>query len=235
MFPFTRALRLGSRGQDVRHLQERLNTLGFDAGLQDGIFGPRTHQAVIQFQASRGLEADGIVGLATYRALFDVAGRARILVNLAQRRLYLYLDEVLQASYPVAIGKPSTPTPTGTFAVTEKAMNPGGVFGTRWIRFFEDYGIHGTNNPASIGNAVSNGCVRMYNEDVNFIYAVATIGTEVRIIPSERSFRTYTVQPGDTLYSIALRFGVSFEGLLSANVGVADVDVIYVGQQLIIP
>ncbi|SHK21661.1 LysM domain-containing protein [Geosporobacter subterraneus DSM 17957] len=235
MFSFTRALRLGLRGQDVQHLQERLNTLGFDAGLQDGIFGVQTQQAVIQFQTSQGLEADGIVGLATYRALFDLEGRARVLVNLAQRRLYLYLDDILQSSYPVAIGKPSTPTPTGTFAVTEKAMNPGGVFGTRWIRFFEDYGIHGTNNPASIGNAVSNGCIRMFNDDVNFIYAVVTIGTEVRIIPSERSFRTYTVQPGDTLYSIALRFGVSFEDLVRANAGVANTDVIFVGQELVIP
>lgn len=235
MFSFTRALRLGSRGQDVQHLQERLNTLGFDAGLQDGIFGVQTQQAVIQFQTSQGLEADGIVGLATYSALFDLEGRASILVNLAQRRLYLYLDNVLQNSYPVAIGKPSTPTPTGSFAITEKAMNPGGAFGTRWIRFFEDYGIHGTNNPASIGNAVSNGCVRMFNDDVNFIYAVVSIGTEVRIIPSERSFRTYRVQPGDSLYTIALRFGVSFEDLVGANAGVANTDVIYVGQELVIP
>lgn len=235
MFPFTRALRLGTRGQDVKHLQERLNTLGFDAGLQDGIFGARTQQAVIQFQTSKGLESDGIVGLTTYRALFDLEGRARVLINLAQRRLYLYLDDVLQSSYPVAIGKPSTPTPTGTYAVTEKAMNPGGVFGTRWIRFFEDYGIHGTNNPASIGQAVSNGCVRMFNDDVNFIYAVVTIGTEVRIIPSERSFRTYTVQPGDTMYTIALRFGISFADLLDANAGVNSVDVIYEGNEWVIP
>ncbi len=131
-------------------------------------------------------------------------------------------------------GKPSTPTPTGTYAVTEKAMNPGGVFGTRWIRFFEDYGIHGTNNPSSIGNAVSNGCVRMFNEDVNFIYAVVTIGTEVTIISAE-SKRYYTVQMGDTLYTISLRLGVSFEDLIRANTGVANVDAIYVGQQLIIP
>ena len=98
-------------------------------------------------------------------------------------------------------------------------MNPGGVFGTRWIRFFEDYGIHGTNNPASIGNAVSNGCVRMFNEDVNFIYAVVTIGTEVTIISAENK-RYYTIQPGDTLYTISLRLGVSFEALVRANTGV---------------
>ncbi|WP_273225842.1 LysM peptidoglycan-binding domain-containing protein [Geosporobacter ferrireducens] len=46
---------------------------------------------------------------------------------------------------------------------------------------------------------------------------------------------TYAVQPGDTLYSIALRLGVSFSDLLDANVGVDNVDVIYVGQELVIP
>ncbi|AOT69419.1 L,D-transpeptidase family protein [Geosporobacter ferrireducens] len=143
--------------------------------------------------------------------------------------------QVLQAAYPVAIGKPSIASPTGTFKITEKAPNPDGVFDTRRMRFYKDYGIHGTNNPASIGNTVSNGCIRMFNEDVNFIYAVVTIGTDVRIIPSERSFRTYAVQPGGTLYSIALRFGVSFSDLLSANVGVDNVDVIYIGQELVIP
>lgn len=234
MFPFTRALQLGSRGQDVLQLQERLNTLGFDAGLEDGIFGPSTQQAVIQFQVSRGLEADGVVGLMTYRALFDVEGRAKILVDLSQRSLYLYLDDVLQNSYPVAIGKPSTPTPTGFFAITEKAMNPGGVFGTRWIRFFRDYGIHGTNNPDSIGHNVSNGCVRMFNEDVNFIYSVVTIGTEVTIISSGKNLRYYVVQPGDTLYDIAIRFGVDFYALIREN-SLEDLDAIYVGQRLIIP
>ena len=64
---------------------------------------------------------------------------------------------------------------------------------------------------------------------------MASIGTEVRIIPSERSFRTYTVQPGDSLYPIALRFGVSFADLLDANASVDNVDVIYVGQELVIP
>ncbi|WP_236932753.1 L,D-transpeptidase [Geosporobacter ferrireducens] len=64
---------------------------------------------------------------------------------------------------------------------------------------------HGTNHLASIGKAVSNGCVRMFNEDVNFIYAVVTIGTQVRSIPSERSFHTYTVQPGDTMYAVVYK------------------------------
>jgi N-acetylmuramoyl-L-alanine amidase len=58
-----------SRGDDVLELQHRLNEMGFDVGKEDGIFGPRTHAAVLDFQRNTGAEADGIVGLGTVRAL----------------------------------------------------------------------------------------------------------------------------------------------------------------------
>ncbi|MDF2548558.1 MAG: hypothetical protein K0R93_3456 [Anaerosolibacter sp.] len=112
MFRYTRPLKLGDRGQDVREIQERLNTLGFDAGLEDGIFGESTRQAVIQFQRSKGLTPDGIVGPSTYTALMGVGGKARIVINLSERKLYLYLDNQLHRTFPVAIGKPNNPIPS---------------------------------------------------------------------------------------------------------------------------
>jgi N-acetylmuramoyl-L-alanine amidase len=57
------------RGDDVRELQRMLNALGFDAGKQDGIFGPRTAHAVREFQRNVGAKVDGIVGLDTVRSL----------------------------------------------------------------------------------------------------------------------------------------------------------------------
>jgi N-acetylmuramoyl-L-alanine amidase len=51
------------RGDDVRDLQRKLNALGFDAGKEDGLFGPRTDHAVREFQRNVGEEADGLVGL----------------------------------------------------------------------------------------------------------------------------------------------------------------------------
>ncbi|MDP8977658.1 MAG: peptidoglycan-binding protein [Actinomycetota bacterium] len=57
------------RGDDVRSLQARLNELGFDAGPQDGLFGPLTHGAVEEFQRNAGLEVDAVVGPATVEAL----------------------------------------------------------------------------------------------------------------------------------------------------------------------
>ncbi|MFT9497897.1 L,D-transpeptidase family protein [Anaerosolibacter sp.] len=133
-----------------------------------------------------------------------------------------------------SFGKPSTASPTGTFKITEKAPNPGGVFGTRWMRFYKDYGIHGTNNPASIGKAVSNGCIRMYNQDVNYVYSLAPIGTEVTIVSSQTTDRYYVVQPGDTLYGISQKLGVGYDALLREN-SITDSNMIYVGQKLLIP
>ena len=71
-------IRRGSVSPYVLTAQDGLNTLGFNAGGLDGIFGNRTHNAVVAFQRSKGLTADGIVGCNTWRALqADVVGRGR--------------------------------------------------------------------------------------------------------------------------------------------------------------
>lgn len=57
------------RGDDVRALQDRVTTLGFDPGKTDGIFGPLTLSALLRFQREYGLVVDGVCGLATVRAL----------------------------------------------------------------------------------------------------------------------------------------------------------------------
>ena len=59
----------GSRGDAVRRLQELLNKKGFDCGAVDGIFGSKTYAAVVAFQKSNGLGADGIVGSLTWGKL----------------------------------------------------------------------------------------------------------------------------------------------------------------------
>jgi cell wall-associated NlpC family hydrolase len=68
-FAYASAFEEGDQGQDVAAIQSRLNSLGYDAGEADGDFGSRTTAAVMAFQRDRGLEADGVVGAATYRAL----------------------------------------------------------------------------------------------------------------------------------------------------------------------
>jgi lipoprotein-anchoring transpeptidase ErfK/SrfK len=106
----------------------------------------------------------------------------KIDINTTARTLTLLKNNKVFKVYPIAIGKPSTPTPKGSFKIINKAINPGGPFGARWLGLNKPgYGIHGTNNPASIGKAVSNGCIRTFNENIIEISSLVPIGTPVTI------------------------------------------------------
>jgi lipoprotein-anchoring transpeptidase ErfK/SrfK len=126
----------------------------------------------------------------------------RIVLRLGERRVYVYDDELVLDSYPVAIGAPGTPTPTGQFEVFQMVVDPvwqspwtGQVFapgansalGLRWIGFAElpggIIGFHGTPTVSSIGKAASNGCVRLTNEDVLALYEHVRMGMIVVVEP----------------------------------------------------
>ncbi|TRZ38172.1 LysM peptidoglycan-binding domain-containing protein [Niallia circulans] len=105
-------------------------------------------------------------------------------VSVGGRTLKLFRNGVLQKQYPIAVGRMLTSTPVGNFVIINKAPNPGGPFGTLWMSLSkEHYGIHGTNDPSSIGKAVSKGCIRMYNKDVEELASIVPIGTAVFIHP----------------------------------------------------
>jgi len=108
-----------------------------------------------------------------------------ITVNVAARELTLFKEGKLFKTYPIAVGKPSTTTPKGNFTIINKAANSGGPFGVKWLGLNApngDYGIHGTNNLSSIGKAVSNGCIRTYNNNIIELYNLVPIGTPVKIV-----------------------------------------------------
>lgn len=105
-----------------------------------------------------------------------------ITVSIKAKTLTLYKNGRMLKAYPVATGKPTTPSPIGTFSIKNKQVNPGGPYGTRWMGLTAPhYGIHGTNVPTSIGNAASNGCVRMLNKDVEDLFNYIGVGVVVRI------------------------------------------------------
>ena len=107
-----------------------------------------------------------------------------IIVNIGAKRLTVYKNGSSFREYIVATGKSETPTPVGVFEVVNKEIDPGGPYGTRWLGLSaKGYGIHGTNNPSSIGTAASNGCIRMYNEDIEALFDITAVGTTVRILP----------------------------------------------------
>ncbi|MCX7710708.1 MAG: L,D-transpeptidase [Clostridia bacterium] len=106
----------------------------------------------------------------------------RIAINTAARTLTLYKDGKWFKSYPVGVGKPSTPTPKGTFTIKNKAPHPGGVYEPRWMGLTAPHiGIHGPVNPASIGKAMSDGCIRMHSKDIIELYSLVPVGTVVQI------------------------------------------------------
>ncbi|MBM7659884.1 lipoprotein-anchoring transpeptidase ErfK/SrfK [Bacillus mesophilus] len=105
-------------------------------------------------------------------------------VSINNRSLKLFKNGQLQKQYPIAVGRILHETPVGDFIIINKAPNPGGPYGTMWMSLSKQhYGIHGTNNPSSIGKAVSLGCIRMYNKDVEELSRLVPIGTRVTINP----------------------------------------------------
>ncbi|MEK4254503.1 L,D-transpeptidase family protein [Ureibacillus sp. FSL K6-2830] len=103
-------------------------------------------------------------------------------ISINNRTLSLYNNGILVKTYPIAVGRMLFETPTGNFVIVNRAPNPGGPFGTMWLTLSkESYGIHGTDDPSSIGYAVSRGCVRMLNADVEELASIVPNGTAVYI------------------------------------------------------
>lgn len=182
------------QGPDILELQLRLQELGYYEGQAHGTYTLGTQRAVKGFQQAGGLKVDGVVGPITWLALnmnaFGDSGAEpavdspQIIIDI-DRRVLIYAAPQFMKTYSVAVGRPSLPTPLGNWSIVSKALNPGGAFGVRWMRLsipWGGYGIHGTNNPKSIGKAVSHGCVRMYNPDVIEVYDRTPVGTPVTII-----------------------------------------------------
>ena len=103
-------------------------------------------------------------------------------VSINSRKLTLKKDGVVIRSFPIAVGRMLFDTPVGDYVIVNRAPNPGGPFGAMWLSLSKlSYGIHGTNDPSSIGKAVSKGCIRMYNEDVLQLASIVPNGTAVSI------------------------------------------------------
>jgi L,D-transpeptidase ErfK/SrfK len=106
----------------------------------------------------------------------------RIVISRSKRTLQLFRSNTLVKTYPIAVGKMLTQTPVGNFVVVNRQPNPGGPFGAMWLSLSKQgYGIHGTNDPSSIGKFVSHGCVRMHNQDVLELARQIPNGTRVTI------------------------------------------------------
>jgi len=123
-------------------------------------------------------------------------GHFSIVVDKSQNQLLLTEDNQFIKLYEVATGKDNS-SPVGTFKIVTRITNPvwykqgavvppdspENILGTRWLGLEKQgYGIHGTTDPHAIGQQVTAGCVRMRNSDVEEIFDIVPIGTDVTIV-----------------------------------------------------
>lgn len=121
--------------------------------------------------------------------------RRVVVVSIPDRKLAVLEDGDVIASFPIAVGAPASPSPTGEFQIVSRVANPtyyrpGTVIpsgkdnpvGTRWLGLSQKgYGIHGTNAPKSVGHAASHGCIRLRNRDVEQLFSMLQVGDVVQI------------------------------------------------------
>ena len=141
------------------------------------------------------IKPNGVTGYVRAAAVSTGRVRSRVLVDLSAKRLTLFRNgrQVLRAR--AAVGSSATPTPTGRYYVNQRLIpaDPSGPFGpgaigisaystvlTGWTQG-GPIAIHGTNEPWSIGHAVSNGCIRVHNDVLRRIFRVTPAGTPVLI------------------------------------------------------
>ncbi|HEU5258886.1 MAG TPA: L,D-transpeptidase [Vicinamibacterales bacterium] len=119
----------------------------------------------------------------------------RLVVSIPDRKLAVIENNEVVEVFTVAVGAPNSPSPTGTFTIVNRVANPtyyhpGKVIapgpqnpiGTRWIGLNQKgYGIHGTDQPSSIGYAKSHGCIRLRNADVERLFERVRTGDVVEL------------------------------------------------------
>ncbi|MEM0950962.1 MAG: L,D-transpeptidase [Cyanobacteria bacterium P01_H01_bin.74] len=127
----------------------------------------------------------------------------RVVINIPSRTLWVYEGNKITHYFPVGLGRPGFMTPVGEYSIIRKVLNPGwenpyqkknaariapgkyNPLGTRWMGFKRtaqgEYGIHGTNRPASVGKFSSHGCVRMKIADAEKLFELVNVGTPLRV------------------------------------------------------
>ncbi len=163
-------------------------------------YGPRPPAVVRQWQPAPVGHLMLVMERSPVLALIQ---RTRLEIHLDRRQLEVYQGNTRLYQFPVAIGQDDWETPVGEFTVldlrvdpvwqhpiTQEAVPPGpdNPLGSRWIGFTrtEDgfwVGIHGTPAENLLGEAVSHGCVRMANRDIERIFAYLHVGTPIVVKP----------------------------------------------------
>jgi lipoprotein-anchoring transpeptidase ErfK/SrfK len=181
---------IGSRGPEVRALNERLAELTYlPAGTSSARFTDATFHAVIAFQKQAGLSRTGIAGWKVLRALEQAApprpkttgtGR-RVEVSLTRQLAYLVRGDRVVRTIAVSTGQPGWNTPRGSFSVYRKEqMSWSNAFGVwmPWASYFVG-GMAFHAYPDVPVYPASHGCIRVPYPFAEELYAFASYGTRV--------------------------------------------------------
>jgi peptidoglycan hydrolase-like protein with peptidoglycan-binding domain len=194
-------LQLGSTGPDVLVLQQRLAELGYRPGTANGVLGADTVSAILAFQKREGLPRDGIAGPQVVARLQSPSGAGprpglpvpRIEVDIARQVLFLVLPDAiwtLNASTgsgltyqdPTTHATDIAATPVGTFAVQREVdgdvQAPLGTL-HKPMYFFQGWAVHGAVSVP--GWPASHGCVRVSDDDADWLFGIVSGGTPVVI------------------------------------------------------
>jgi hypothetical protein len=183
----------GERAAGTRALQERLAQLRYlPKSAVDGVYGYRTEQAVMAFQAWEGLTRDGIAGPQTKGALGD-ATRPRPSADGPERRIEVHREKGVillirqgrvKRAIHVSTGAPGTETPSGTCSVFRKELQSWSVPFETWLPYasYFNQGIAFHEYPDVPPFPASHGCVRVPAPEAKLVYRFAKIGTTVVVL-----------------------------------------------------
>lgn len=136
-------LKWGSRGSEVKTLQQNLILLGYISGSADGIFGAKTHAAVVSYQSKNGLAADGIAGKLTQSAISKEVNKINTVISTAKKYLGLAyvtggtspstgfdcsgLTQYSHAQAGISIPRVSYQQAAGGVSISKSKMRPGDI------------------------------------------------------------------------------------------------------------
>lgn len=184
----------GAGSTSAMQVEQQLAALRYDVGPVDGVIDARASTAVMAFQKVNGLERTGALTdsvatqiLTTFTPpapLVPNGGPSRVEVDLRRQVLFLYENGALFAILPVAAGKASTPTPTGSFRFSR--YDPGwhtSRLGRLYnaVYFYGGYAIHGSLSvPAQ---PASHGCIRIPMSAAEWFPSRVSTATAVYVLP----------------------------------------------------
>jgi len=195
----------GDRWVHVVSSDESWTTIGARVGVDPAVLAHRNALAV-----GVPLKPGDVLGIDNRHIVPANAQDDELIINLPQRMLFDYREGALRASYPIAVGRPDSPTPVGPFSIVAmesdptwdvplsiqeelrtagkpvvKTVPPGpdNPLGKYWIRLsFGSIGLHGTTTPSSIYHFATHGCIRMHPDDVDDLFHRVALGSRGRIV-----------------------------------------------------